>query len=1742
MVGTDFSMICQLFPHRARSEIKNKFKKEERENAWRIDKAFSKRSGLVHFILALFLSFLPTISTLTASGFVGERHKLDIEYFSKLLEKILEVQKNRKKLKSLSEKNSPRKRKRKTKGKKAAKKLSDVDEEDEEEEGELPDLEEEEEEGEKENEDLCNEGATPVSKPKRKRKRKNEEEASTEEPNDKKKTSEKSNEQGEPEDAEETHPEDRTNSDMSDKTEIPNAVKDAAIKPAKLSRGRAPKPLLPLGRKWSKKHPAASTKAKDNASDKGDESVSDGVSKEQVNKETSPSRQENERKSANDGIFSEDEDYTVQPPRPTRYGRVPKPTKHLNYVAKEDSSASESPPASPARSDAKPKATKRGKPSKSQSAQESKKPKLVTLRASQSDYSDEEDDNQMEETEVEEQWPVCSSSKDSSAPVFVPATLRSPHPGISEVEETIEELDILANMPDVLGISQDALCHDASCERAQSETGTAEPCEHQLDLLVDVIDFLSSEHTEVSADESYNEAAQTLLTIGNLAHLPQSAPTQTTTQDHSTGITLVSVNETSQHLEEDTVAQEELSAAPSVSAASDHEETSETVATLEPQNSATDKEPLSQTGDRSIIKTSEQKNVSDTDTTPQLQSSTEISKNDLPQTRRGRLSKVKPKPNLGRASRTALSKSLPDTSTAEKADETQTAAPDLSQDTETLSTSEETTLKLAECSPASIKDDVSSENLNQSLSGAQFEPGWEPASRDTRSIDEKLISNAGIIESGCNNPATSNTDLATVQESSDRTSVTPAEEMPICQKEESELTSTSHTRKSRFQKVKPKLPQTSRTARSKPQTTNDAVEKDTSVPSNLESTRQVETIAEIESQPSCTTSPEKPSQSTSVLPSLNLGCTPTPAEDLSLTEDKKTDVGPFDQMDSDATTLDQSDPEAQFKPSWKQATGDMESTSESTEERLMSHAETTASSCNNPATADSAITESQVGQEEEGGDRPAAPVEELPIGQKEESEIVSTCQTRRSRLQKVKPNLPQTSRTVRSKPQTTKEPESTDKTVAEVEPQPTCSTSPEKLQSTAAASVLIPSLELGSTHESTDDLCSAKTELDTSSECSKQNMPHIRRRFAKATPNLGSSTRTTQSNVTSEQQPVDNKSAQTKLEPTEKDGKHLTSPHSEQSLSSTDAKGSSTNSIVIATSSVAESQSLSTDLTAENKSGEKPTVEEESTGDDASSHNKAEASKDGSTESKIKSVLPANLQSAPDPKENTQQQHSEIKSQEFVQQGSETVEATPATNSKSQDPKCTDETRSSIKSPQARRGRLIKPKPNLGRSSRPPQPQQVQNATQAEKDSGSCSGVHVTEIQADIQEPVEETNERLSNKEPPPNDAEVSSGCVTQAPESQVASTSSTCESITIFPDMLSVPSDPDEPFFILSLTEIPVCFSGEAGDSVSEPPPYLPVTDASIQQQSSDPGESVAAGGHVAPSDVLEPVSTEETGETGLINVNDIEPEPFAYTSESKENPVDPHESTRVQLPQLPDTVEKSEETNIPPTKQRLTGPGRRAKLQVKPSITRKEQASKTLATKEAELIPIQANTTQDSECPGPSVQPESSKTKAGEEVVTDPQKGSDDNIDTEKETVRKNPEDSGTGAQDRATSSRNRRPKGFLSFLSETDSTAPSSDRPRGKAKVKTTRKRLTPAPVASTSRNVAPATSLTQTPEHPRSASSPTSPSQTQVDVASECTAEISVSQQSECVESSSVEEEPTSVSQYFLSDIFTEVEEG
>lgn len=47
----------------------------------------------------------------------------------------------------------------------------------------------------------------------------------------------------------------------SDRTE--GANEEVKIKPAKLSRAKGPKPLLPLGRKWAKKPPPAATRTND---------------------------------------------------------------------------------------------------------------------------------------------------------------------------------------------------------------------------------------------------------------------------------------------------------------------------------------------------------------------------------------------------------------------------------------------------------------------------------------------------------------------------------------------------------------------------------------------------------------------------------------------------------------------------------------------------------------------------------------------------------------------------------------------------------------------------------------------------------------------------------------------------------------------------------------------------------------------------------------------------------------------------------------------------------------------------------------------------------------------------------------------------------------------------------------------------------------------------------------------------------------------------------------------------------------------------------------------------------------------------------------------------------------------------------------------------------------------------------------------------------------------------------------
>ncbi|XP_055718772.1 LOW QUALITY PROTEIN: transcription factor TFIIIB component B'' homolog [Salvelinus fontinalis] len=526
MVGTDFSMIGQLFPHRGRIEIKNKFKKEERANSWRIDKAFK------------------------------EKRRLDLEFFTSLLEKILGIEaKSNKNNKSPTDKKVIKKNKRKPKEKKAANQLSDVEEERSD-----AEMDSDEVEGEKENvSNVGNTTAADSTSPKRKRKRKDGGESSPKKAmyGKKKKSSNLvANDQEEAGVPEGEVPEDQSPAESSKQAEGPveGDKGHVEIKPAQLSRGRPQRPLPNLGRKWGQRglHPKTKPKDKDGPTPVEEENTEEGVSKEQVDKAAS-SKVSQKKKKAGDVSSSEEEEEEAndKPIKSTRYGRIPQKTQLLNYPAKEEGdSPSDSAPApasngSPSTSSSSTKLkakppTRRAKikpgPAlpvrKGQSV--ARKPKLITLRASQSEDDDEEGGReQKEEAQAQEDHHnPTSSGEENQAQAFAPMSLRSPQPVATEVEENMEELDIATNLPDILALSQDAFCPDLSCDQAQGEMGTV-PCEHQLDLLVDVIDFLSPDNMEVS-EESYNEAARTLLAIGNLTHLSQPAEACTAADDFIT--------------------------------------------------------------------------------------------------------------------------------------------------------------------------------------------------------------------------------------------------------------------------------------------------------------------------------------------------------------------------------------------------------------------------------------------------------------------------------------------------------------------------------------------------------------------------------------------------------------------------------------------------------------------------------------------------------------------------------------------------------------------------------------------------------------------------------------------------------------------------------------------------------------------------------------------------------------------------------------------------------------------------------------------------------------------------------------------------------------------------------------------------------------------------------------------------------------------------------------------------------
>ncbi|XP_016894410.1 transcription factor TFIIIB component B'' homolog isoform X5 [Cynoglossus semilaevis] len=1000
MVGTDFSMICQLFPLRSRTEIKNKFKKEERENCWRIDKAFR------------------------------DKRKLDIEYFSKLLEKILEFQKNKKKLRAITQKNAPKKSQRREKGKKKkSKKLTDIEEEDEnEDDDEVLDLEDEEEGGEKENDNLANEDETSFSKPKRQQKRKTEQDDLNEEPNNNKKKRAAKGETSIPEHTEAALPENHTSTETSDDV---TPTKDTPVKPVELSRMRVAKPLLPLGRKWGKKPPLPSTRPEESMADEENENVCDGAS-DQVNKESSPVKQAGLEQSAEADVSSEEEYATVQPPRPTRYGRMPKPTKPLTYSAKEaehsDAPAASSVDTAASNLKSKPKcSTKRGRTSKQQSAQESKKPKLVTLRASQLQYSDDEEETQLEDHEEPERE---VDSEDGTACVFVPASLRSPPPVIAEVEETMEELDILANMPDVLGISQDALCHDVSWDKAQNQTGTAEPCEHQLDLLVDVIDYLSSEQTEVCEDEGYNEAAQTLLTISNMMHLPQTAENQSAAQDDVTDELPECSRKPRPHI--------------------DLEESSETAV-----NSS---DGVSQTPEPSNQLCGVSKTVDDTDCSSQIDPSPEESEKHSPQPRKV-LPKLKPKPNLAVVSMTAQPQSQPDNiSEPTEHKEDSNTRPVHCPPSETLSSHEEVSeitdspsvfapssdTKSTVSPPKNPSANKESKMTNnelveqmyhvlpttrlsvseeQTLPDIPFEPNISDACLSSAVLEKReptqdeSESHGNLVESDS---------LVTVLPTGQNTSEHPAScDLSFSKKEgdEAELSPGGQLRRSRSQKVKPvpNIPGTLGTTRSRTPVVEERDESDSSVNKTSQST----------SLSAVVTSPNSPCEATT-----ELSCMGDEQVQCETSVDAMSFLG-----------------QSESKSHPQLTNQDVGSTLATTDDKGLSHSETSGS-CSLLGLVSTA--DQDLGLVQEISEH-AVTQKESPVTQQVESEVKSAVSSRRSRFPRVQPRIPQTSR---SKLQTKKDSEENDSIAA-----PILSSPKKSNQSVISTSNLPPANNLSPTEE-----------------------------------------------------------------------------------------------------------------------------------------------------------------------------------------------------------------------------------------------------------------------------------------------------------------------------------------------------------------------------------------------------------------------------------------------------------------------------------------------------------------------------------------------------------------------------------------------------------------------------------------------------------------------------------------------------
>uniref|UniRef100_A0A663F4L5 BDP1 factor n=2 Tax=Aquila chrysaetos chrysaetos TaxID=223781 RepID=A0A663F4L5_AQUCH len=129
---------------------------------------------------------------------------------------------------------------------------------------------------------------------------------------------------------------------------------------------------------------------------------------------------------------------------------------------------------------------------------------LVTLRASQEEEEEEEPDDFEPDDEDE-----CFAPEEvNKAPVFVPIGLRSPKPVPVQIEETMEELEIVVNIPDVqVATDVESLSHASVQPVVEREekvnTSTAETTVHE------------NPEVDKGINDGSTEAAMTLLAMGD---------------------------------------------------------------------------------------------------------------------------------------------------------------------------------------------------------------------------------------------------------------------------------------------------------------------------------------------------------------------------------------------------------------------------------------------------------------------------------------------------------------------------------------------------------------------------------------------------------------------------------------------------------------------------------------------------------------------------------------------------------------------------------------------------------------------------------------------------------------------------------------------------------------------------------------------------------------------------------------------------------------------------------------------------------------------------------------------------------------------------------------------------------------------------------------------------------------------------------------------------------------------------